>query len=236
MNIIYPGHLFTASVAWIVAFSAFFVSISILRKTKKNKLDISFALFWLLFSLAWFSIGSRHFFASLGLKELDRAIFVVGQIFIFLHFVPGAFYIYLKVFRKEKIIYLISLLFLIGALIGIVGIFRYGIIVGPVSDFTTEYGLNIFSSIVFKILFVFGVGLYVCHCLLYLFKWLKRKRIFETPSFLASLSVVIYGVLGYFDQTGFMSGWLLVFFRLCYLLAVFLVYLSSVLEKPSSNQ
>lgn len=235
MAILYPGMLFTAAICWIVAIAAFFVSLSILGNAQGRKLDLSFGSFWFLFSLVWLFIGLRHFFASLGDKEMDKLFFIVGQIFIFLHMVPAGYYIYLKLFKRVKLAAGFGLFFLALALLGIWTLFSQGVIVGPVSDYTTEYAPSYLGAWIFVGLLLFGVPLFIFHSLSWIFRALKRKKAQDFSSFLASFSVVIYALLGYFDELGFMKAWPLILFRLCYLLAIFLVYLSTVL-KETSNQ
>lgn len=234
MSILYPGMLFTASIGWLLSFFGLFVAFSIWQTGKKEKSNFIFALFWFLFAFVWFFIGLRHLFAAIGLSELDKRFFLVGQVFIFLHMVPAGFYIYLKTFQRNVIAFAFGFLFLLLAIISIITLFKYGIITGPVSNFTTEYAPNIFSLNIFRFLLILGLPLFYYHCLRLIFRWFRQRKIIQLPFFLANLSIIVYATLGYFDEKGYMSDWPLVFFRLSYLFAIFLVYLSSALQEKSS--
>lgn len=236
MEILYPGMLFTASTSWLLFLFGLFVAYSIWQAGRKDMLLGSFALFWLLFSLVWFSIGMRHFFASLGEPALDRNFYLAGQTFIYLHIVPAGFYIYLKLLKKKWLALSFGGLFLILALTAILAFFKYGFVEGPMTDFTTEYVPNQFSLNIFQLLLFLGVPLFYYHIIRTIFIWLKNRKITDISSFLASLSIALYASLGYFDQKGFMANWSLVFLRLSYLFALLLAYLSLISKKPSPGK
>lgn len=231
LQLLFPGLLFNASIAFILAFFGFFVSSSFWRELKRTKLNIAFFLFWFLFSFVWFFVGIRHFAAAFGFLRLDQIFFVIGQIFVFLHLLPVGFYIYLKVFKKEKIAFTITGIFAILALLAIIFLFIYGIKLGPVTRFTTEYIPNDYSLIIFKVLFVLSIFLFYLYFLWMIFSWIRKRKVKDLSSFFAVFAVVTYGSLGYFDELGQMSGWFLVLFRLSYLLALFFAYLSLVFQE-----
>lgn len=234
MTILYPGMLFTASICWLIFFFGLFVAYSTWQAGKKDKANIAFALFWLLFAFVYFFVGARHFFAALGFVHLDITVYIIGQIFIFLHMVPAGFYIYSKIFKKQIIAFSFTAFFSLLAVMAITALFKQGIIIGPVSDFTTEYAPNAVSLNIFRVMLVFGMPLFYYHILRFIFTWLKKQEITQLAPFLASLSVVVYASLGYFDEKGYMMDWPLVFLRLSYLFVLFLAYLSLALREPSS--
>lgn len=240
LQLLHPGLLFTASIGWVLALFGWFISFVVWREAqprqpggRRDRANLSFALFWFLFSFVWLFLGIRLLFAALGLEQLDHLFFYVAQVFIFLHMVPAGFYIYLKVFKKEGLALGMSGLLFLLALLAIFLLFRYGMITGPVSEFTTEYGPNPLALNIFRLMLILGLPLYYYQCLRIIFLWLKRRGLLELPSFLASFAIVLYASLGYFDEKGYMADWPLVFFRLSYLFAIFLVYLSLALKEPS---
>ncbi len=229
MLILYPGLLFTASVAFIVSFFGFFVFHTLKRELNlKDLSNLAWTLFWLIFSLLWLVVGIRHLIASTGNLELDQKLFYLTQIIVFLHFPPLGYYIYSKITRSKKVALLVLGLFTLISVVAVVLLFKFGIQIGPITKYTTEYGPNPYTLTLFKVLL--GLGLTPFY-LLFFFKILeliRTKKIQDLSLFFFTGSIVLYGTIGYFDEVGEQEGWVLVLFRLTYLLVLLLVYIGAI--------
>ena len=218
--------IFTAFVCGLIFSIALFVSLSIWKENRGNKLAAAYAGFWFFFSFIWLFTGLRQIAAQFGFQELDKNFFIIDQFFVFLHMAVGGYYIYLKLFGKEKYALTMSVIFSILGAVSFYGIFKYGVSLAAVTYFATKWSLSQFSWIIFNILFVLLIGAVLLHCLRYIFGWLKNRKITDFYPFLASFAILFYGLMGYFDEKGIVAGWPLIFFRLLYIVAVILAYVS----------
>lgn len=226
MSIAQPGMIFNAFVCGLIFFIALFVSLSILKENKGNKLALAYAGFWLLFSFIWLFTSLRQIFAQFGFQEWDRRFFIADQFFVFSHMILGGYYIYFKLFGKEKHALTMSVIFSVLGAVSFYGIFKYGVKLAAVTYFATKWSLNQFSWVIFNILFVLLIGAVLIHCLQYVFGWIKNRKLTDFYTFLASFAILFYGLIGYFDEKAVMAGWSLIFFRLLYIIAVVLAFIS----------
>lgn len=231
MELIYPGFIFTASVSFLLSFFSFFVAFTFSKEAKGKKAESLFSIFLYLFALLWFMVGMRHLAGSFDLRALDIAIFYANQVVVFAHMVPLGYYIYSKTFKSEKFALAAGFLFVILAILGSIFLFIDGITIGPSNNFTTEYGPGGRAELIFKVMFILAVPLFLIHFIRLSFDLLKGQRKINFPFYFINTAVVIYALLGYFDEIGILLGWKLVLFRLFYLLCMFFVYISVITSR-----
>jgi ammonia channel protein AmtB len=96
------GILFTSLVSFLIFVSAFFAGYSIYRRRKDvSKLLLLYSYFLLITGALWFMVSLRLFFAWLGSEFLNRIFFIADQVLVFASGIPIAYYLSLKILRKE---------------------------------------------------------------------------------------------------------------------------------------
>ena len=160
------------------------------------------------------------------MAEIDRLFFEIDQIFVFISPVPLIYYLILKISKKESL----GKWFMLGAIIASAAalflLFKYGISEGEMTYFTTKFQPHAYAFNIFVAMAVFIIILSGFDIFRRMAGWLKNKTITESYDFFYSLAILVYLLIGTFDEQGLIAGWPVVFFRLSYLSVFLMVYLS----------
>jgi len=233
--IIHTGIFFNAIVSNIVGLTAVALAIFLLRRWKKLSPHMkAYGWFWLMTALVWLPTSYRYFLISMGGSEMAVYVMtIIGQLGVAATG-PTLFY---YLFKHLKINDVLTISFsvlagLLGAIALLVDLQPGGIIMQPVTFFSAEIALNIFSISIF--FFVTTVIFFlVLRDIAYQYIKYKKQHdqsfIYEA---LYSVAIAIYLVLGSIEETGTVSGWPVVIFRSLYIATFLYVYI--ILEKSSS--
>lgn len=220
---LYTGRFLNAIIVLTVALAAIILAAFVLRRWDELDKKFSlFGLFWLFTVFLWVSVTLRSLAAAFNNYEIDVFFFKIAQANVFLSAVFLGGYVFETLFQKAWLTKTALIAYGLLAAAGIGATFYYN--VEPVdlgNFFVTEYAPNIIALRIFQINVVPMI-------LLLLFDLVKQRS-------LASLSIVLYLVLGYFDQSG-ISGWPVLLFRLLFIGSFFIAYIgvSTVLRKEES--
>lgn len=218
------GMILTASAAWFNSSVAFLACLSNFNKRRINELVLSFAGFWLVVGIVWFLAGLRLWFAWRSEFAIDRIIFIVDQIVVFWHFIPVPYFVARQWFSK-KVSLIISRFFWIGAVTGMVFILIKGVELKEITFFASKYSPNMISWLLFVIMFSLVWLFLLVRFLLDLVRKLKGISV-PKNILLANFSIILYGTLGFLDESGLFRNWELVFLRLFLILPPILAYIA----------
>ncbi len=221
----YTGMILTAFVSWFISFAAFFASFNLFTRSKGKRVILAFAGFWLTVGILWFLAGLRLWFAWLGRFDIDQTIFTIDQVVVLAQFLTIPYFAARQWFTKEKINIGIAVIFAIITLIGVFFLFTEGIEVREITYFASKYSPNKITFTLFAfMLIVLVISLFISSMkeIIHRVKKIPIPRSF----LLANSSVLLYATIGLFDERGLVAGWPLVFFRLFFILAAILAYLS----------
>lgn len=220
---LYTGRFLNAIIVLTVALAAIMLAAFILRRWDAlNKKFSLFGLFWLFTAFLWVSVTLRSLAASFNNYEIDIFFFKIAQAHVFLSAIFLGGYVFETLFQKAWLTKTALFAYGLLAAAGVGVTFYYNI--EPVdlgNFFVTEYAPHIIALRIFQINVVPIV-------LLLLFDFVKQRS-------LASLSIILYLALGYFDQAG-VSGWPVLLFRLLFIGSFFIAYIgvSNVLGEEES--
>lgn len=219
------GMLFTFLVSFIVFMTAVLLAVYMFKhKEPRDKKMSAYAWFWLITACLWFFASFRVLFGRFGMNEIDRTFFEIDQFFVFISPIPLFYYLFLKIFNKESLAKWVAVGVAVISAVAIFLLFKYGITEGKTTYFTTKfephrYAFTIFAAMAVSIIFLSGIDV-----LKMIIKHIKKAP--TTDGFFYSLAILVYLLIGVFDEQGLIAGWPLVFFRLSYLSAFLIVYLS----------
>lgn len=218
------GMILTASVAWFNSSVAFLAGLSNFNKRRINELVLAFAGFWLVVGIVWFLGGLRLWFAWRSEFAIDRIIFIVDQIVVFWHFIPAPYFVVRQWFSK-KVSLIISRFFWIGAVTGMVFILIKGVELKEITFFASKYSPNIISWLLFVIMFSL---VWLSLLVRFLLDLVRKLKGISVPKniLLANFSIILYGILGFLDESGLFRNWELVFLRLFLILPPILAYIA----------
>lgn len=227
--------LYNIFVCWVVSFAGFFTATHIFKQWKGNKLAISYGYFWLGMGILWLFVGVRTLFYWLGYPEIDKNIFLFNEIFVAGHMIPIAYYLSLKIFKKEKIANFAAIFYAAGTII-----FLYFVFGGDIGKaLTSNWGTDFPQLGGAKIMFLIMEGMLLFGLLYDAINFLIQRanqKNAELYLFFATLAVLIYAIGGYFDGQGYTVGWQLLLIRILMMAGAFIAYLSYAWKSPSETQ
>lgn len=232
----YTGRLLNAIILLVVALSALSLSITILRTEGRDKKLTYFGYFWLATALLWTSSTIRNIFAAFDALGVDYFFFHLTQTLLYVSGACLGPYMALKKFKNEILINIITYVYWTIGVLGIILVLIWGIERGAVDKFSTEYIPNIFAETLFMIavipLIILAIADIIAHAYGYI---MRAEPFYET---LASLSIVVYLLIGIIDERGILGSWQLNLFRLAFVAAFFMAYaafLQEIAEREKQN-
>jgi hypothetical protein len=223
---LYIGRFFNAIILLVVTLVATSLTLYILSRWKKISRELRlFGLFWLFTTLLWLFVTGRSLAGAFNNYELDVLFFLVAQVFVFISAIFLGGYIFEKLFHSKIVTYSLLGIYAILASIGRWFTFTNEIMpVDLVNFFATEYQPSPEASLIFKInmfpliaLLLFDIGKQIYG--------LIRRIILSYTGIAASFSILLYLVVGYFDQIG-IPGWPVLVFRLLFIGSFLMAYAS----------
>jgi hypothetical protein len=217
-----------ALICFVISAFTFYTSSFIYRNNKKSFVDISFASSWLLSSLMWlfyaislvqFNLGDVHY--SLLINQY------IVQTVAFMHGVAMSAYISYRLLKNKKISFFVVLLFSVLTTIALYYNYQAGsVVITKITSYSFEYGLHSITWIIFAICLLSIITASIFDLLRNLFYWFKRKELFEQRYFFATLSLIIYGMIGYFEESSLYATWISALFRSTIILCSYIALIS----------
>ncbi|OGZ46229.1 MAG: hypothetical protein A3C84_01800 [Candidatus Ryanbacteria bacterium RIFCSPHIGHO2_02_FULL_48_12] len=225
---LFTGRFLNAIIVLTVALSAVSLAFYILKRWQNAAQELRFfGLFWLFTALLWVSVTCRSLSAALNNYPLDQIFFKVAQINVFISAAFLGAYVFEKVFHVKTWTNIVFVFYSILAALGT--FFTITRSIAPIdleNFFATEYDPSPEAQVIFLTAIIPIIVLLMIDILQ---RWrviLARKN--ETRSgLLASVSVLTYLMLGYFDQSGII-GWPVLLIRLLYIGAFATAYMSTM--------
>lgn len=225
------GLLLNGLICLIVAGLAFWVSKLVLKKKKKDLVDLLLVGFWSAVGSTWLLVGVGLFLYERGYTSYDLALNRFGvQALIFIQLSFGVAYALYRAYQKWSV----GVVSLVGCLL-FSGMGYYflllpgGFLFSDDTYFSVEYWINPVSWNFFQFILGAGVIFLAYDVLKYLFRKI-RGRLVQPRYFLISLSILVYSIIGYFDNQGFTATWIMVLFRSIIILSILLTYLAYTQE------
>ena len=222
------GLFFNSLICLITAGFTFFTAWYVYRNNKNNLVDVSCSGFWLFAGITWFFVGISLVIFHLGFAGWD--VFInqyIIQTVIYAQIVAGTYYVAFRVLKNHRLAKKVFWLFCVLAIIGLGFTYQKGgVLLGQISYYSTEYKINQIAWQIFQVMVavaLFGI-LYDSGRNLYYRFW--RKELFEIKYFLVNLSVIVYGVIGYFDQQGYTAAWTVIVMRMIIIFCAQTAYLA----------
>lgn len=221
------GMLFTSLVSLLVSISAFVSGVFIFKKKSKEDKNLeAYSWFLLVTGAVWFFVSLDLFASWLGVEILQRIFFIADQFFVFCSGPALAYYLTFKIFKKKKLAIGVTVVYFSAVVLAMFSFIKYGIVEGEVTYFASKFLPNEYAFLIFVFMLVPLLLGAVFDCLFRVFKWIIAKKITNPYEFFYSLVIVIYLVLGIFDEQGFVANWGLVFFRLIDAAVFLMAYLT----------
>jgi len=222
------GILFNALVSSIVAGSAMALAVFLFKRYGRlNIIMRSYAWFWFFTVLVWITLSVRYALIGFGLASHWINYFDIAlQIAVFGGGAPLVFYVGLRVFEDKKAagILAIASIFSIVAAIWLI-LQPGGLVVQETTFFTSESIINTGSLIIFNVEGAIILFFLTYDTAMRLRRWHadhNEAKIFYEA--LYSLAIMIYLFLGIIEQSGLVTDWILVVFRILYAAAFLFVY------------
>jgi ABC-type transport system involved in multi-copper enzyme maturation permease subunit len=222
------GIILNILICSIISISTLFTATYIFSKNRQNKVDLAFAAFWFFVSLTWAGVALSLLYYVRGSIVSDLLVnqYIV-QTLIFAQLVAGSYYGFFRVLNSKEMASTISLIFFIFSVIALYYIYQPGGLVHRESTyFSDEFDLNPVSWYLFQVMADLAISCVAIDLLRSLYLWIKTKQVKEMKYILAGLAVLSYGVLGYFDNQGYIATWLMVMLRLIMIFSALLAYLA----------
>lgn len=222
------GMYLNAIICFIIFGFALYAFFYIIKRYKDNSVDRSIAFFWFFVGITWLFVAID--LLTFYLVDVDYNLYINQygvETAVFLQITAGS---YFALFRGTKNKYLAWATVVIFSALSCIGLyFAYqdgGIWLNKSSSFSVEYKFNIYSETIFKVMFGIAMLSMAVDFVRNLYYWFKKINLFEQRYLLACLSILIYGMVGYFDQIGIFANWVGVFFRLVIIFCVHIAYLA----------
>jgi len=224
--------IFTSLVSFLIFGSAFVAGFWIFKaKETGNKLMASYAWFLMLTGGLWFFVGLELFAGWLGKENLFKLFFTTNQLFLFLSGIPLAYYLGLKIFKKERFAKFLGVIYSFILFLEIFFLFKFGIIKGESTYFAEKFAPNKFSFLLFiLILTPLFIGSFY-NSLSRALKWIRKRKVTNPYEFFYSLVIAVYLLGSVFDESGLVAGWELVFFRLIFVVTFLMAYLTFYFQR-----
>lgn len=234
--IIHAGIFYNAIISAIVAASAAALGLFLLWRWGRLTSPMrGYAFFWIMTSLIWIPASIRYFLISTGYTGAGILhLAMVGQTAVAASGPPLLYYLLTHLNASKKwALALPTLAAIIGGYALWVDLLPGGIVIRPMTYFSSELTFNRLSLTVFFIIVgvIFSLALYDT------LKSFRRWRDEKVPQFgyeaLYSLVVLIYLALGSIEEAGIISNWTVIAFRSLYVLTFLYVYI--IMDRSESS-
>lgn len=222
------GMYFNSIICLLIFGFSLYTAYYIYKNNKQNLADVSFAGFWFFEGLTWLLVAISLVLYKNSFFYYDILLNQFGvQTVIFLQMVAGIYFVISRVTRNKVIP---CLAFIFAALLSVYALyFSYqpGSVYATQSTYiSVEYKINDIVWQTFQVIFVIVMIGLAIDFIRNTFYWFTNNKLFEQRYFFACLSVLIYGMIGYFDQSGVSASWLQVLFRSAIILCANIAYLA----------
>lgn len=231
------GMLFNAIVCLLIA-SACFLSVRYIYKNNKlNRSEISFIAFWFLVGCTW---GFMFISLLLGWQNQMRLDLLLNkyivQTLIFMQITAASYFVYNRIIKNENIVYFIVYLYAVSTIVGLYFIhLPNGFAFKESSYFSIEYSIHPKAWLVFQIIAVSGLLTLLADAIMNIINYLKNQDYRFIKIIFLNLTIILYGIVGYFDQQGVSTNWTMVLFRLLMFFAALSVYMVYSQEELSKD-
>jgi hypothetical protein len=222
------GLYLNALICFIIFSFSLYTFFYIIRRYKDNTVDRSIAFFWFFVGITWLFVAIDLLIFNIVNINYDFYINQYGvQTAVFLQITAGSYFALFRGTRNKYLSWATVIIFFILSCVGLYFTYQKGgIWFYKSSSFSVEYTFDRHSVMIFQILFGIAMLSMAFDFLRNLYFWLKDSNLFEQKYFLACLSILIYGMVGYFDQIGIFANWVGVLFRLAIVFCVHITYLA----------
>ncbi len=222
------GRFLNAIIVLTVALSAVSLAFYILKRWSRTDKELKFfGLFWFFTAILWVSVTCRSLAAALNNYELDHVFFKFAQLNVFVSAAFLGAYVFEKMFHVKALTNSMLAVCVVLAITGIFFTITLPIIPVDLENFfATEYDPSPEAQMVFLVIIV-PIMLLLVTDIFHQWKNLAgfRKDLMAKAG--TSLSVLVYLILGYFDQSGII-GWPVLLLRLLYIGAFSMAYMSII--------
>ena len=222
------GMYLNAIICFLIFCFSLYSSFFILKHNKKDMVDRSVALFWFFAGITWLFVSID--LLIFGSVKIGYDIFINQygiQTAVFMQITAGSYFALFRGTRNSYLAWATVAIFFILSCVGLYFVYQPGgLWLNKSSSFSVEYTANRYNEIIFKILFGVAMLSMAFDFVKNLYYWFKKINIFEQKYFLVCLSILIYGMVGYFDQIGIFYNWVGVLFRLVIVFCVHITYLA----------
>lgn len=220
----FAGRFLNSIVVLVLSLTSLFLALTILRSSLSDRISIDFGYFWLFIGLAWLASSFRQLFSALNLLELDQLFFSFTQSFVLVSGMFLAPYLFAITHKQKILVYIIRIIFIGIGLIGILFMFIWESIPASATEYATEYIPNAVTMAAFAFLTPLLLVL-ACYQSIRMYRALQLQKV-RLDEFLAPFSIALYLTFSLFDITGLIGNWLIIAFRLVFLVAFILAYAS----------
>ncbi len=222
------GMYLNAIICFLIFGFSLYTFFYIIRRYKDDFVDKSVAYFWFFVGMTWLLVAIDLLIFSLVNIKYDFYINQYGiETAVFLQITAGSYFALFRGTRNKYIAWTTVIIFSMLSAVGLY--FAYqpgGIWLYKSTSFSIEYTFNKYSQIIFQIMFGVAMLSIAFDFFRNLYYWFTNNGLFEQKYFLICLSILIYGMVGYFDEIGIFASWLGVFFRVAIVFCVLMTYLA----------
>ncbi len=222
------GMYLNSLICLLIAIFSFDTAWFVYKNNKNNLAEISYASFWLFVSLTWLLFGISLVLFKMGMVNLSLSInqYVV-QTFGMMQIAAVSYFVFFRLTRNKKIALIIFWLLIPLFIIGLYFNYQPGSVSLMFSSYYSfEYTINGVYWRIFQALFTLVVLAAMIDFCKNLYYWFKKKESFDFRYFFCSFSVIVYGMIGYFEESGATATWMSTIFRLAIALCAYISLLS----------
>jgi hypothetical protein len=217
----------SSSILFLVFFSALYVAFYIWRSKSRQYIDNFYIAFLIFAAIGWLDIGVYSILYKEGYREIALFLSQYGQIILFLHAIVISYYVAFRVSRNKQISLAITLLYSALSIYALYYILQPGAMVFlPSSSFLVLHSNHPITWGIFQALFgIIILGLFwdVFHNI---YLWMNKSDKYEQKYLIASIAIIIYAIIGYYEAHGYVLFIVTILLRLTLLLSVFIAYLA----------
>lgn len=231
------GLLLNSLICLLIFGSSLWLAKTICNQNKKTLIEYLLSLFWITVGFTWFFVGVGLIIYKRGYVEQDMLLnqFII-QALIFIQLSLGVSYaIYRFWQRKEIALGALTICLLLSGVGYYFLIQPGGFSFGSETYFSVEYKINDISWNIFQAIFIFGL-LFLLYDLIKTFIKKLRGDEYQIKYLLITSSIIIYSLVGYFDNLGFNANWTMVFFRSFIILSILIAYTGHTIEEKQEDK
>ncbi len=209
-----------------------FTVFTIFQKAKRDKESVSFA--WYLFlMLVIFALDAlRLLFAYFGYFQIDRILFYSLFVVAPIAMIPCLYHLVLKIGFQERFAKIAGLAGFVMMLVIFLLMLKDGIKGPIITDWGNQYSLFGIGAVVLNIGFLGKYTIIIYDLVSRAGTWIREKKIIDSYRWFTSLTMFMICSIMALETTGlFQAGWQLFLFRILFLIAVLVNYLSYTSEE-----